>query len=145
MGRNLLPLNASMETLRVLSEHVSTSLWGERFQDSLPAEVITNDTGWGPGRWGRAARLVGRGAGSLRARAWPGQATGREAGSEQVEKGSGRLQAGGIYISPPPHHKTEGVGNLRGGGWRTELWKGEHWRLRPERQAGVRWLRGLES
>lgn len=28
MGRNLLPLNALMETLRFLSERVSTSPWG---------------------------------------------------------------------------------------------------------------------
>lgn len=51
MGGNLLLLNALMETLRFLSKRVSTSLWGKRFQDSLPAEVVTRH--WsGPGRWG---------------------------------------------------------------------------------------------
>lgn len=60
MGGNLLPRNALMETLHLGSQHVLTSQWGERFQASLPATVITAKLCMGawqrrvmhPGSWG---------------------------------------------------------------------------------------------
>lgn len=52
-----------------------------------------------------------------------------------------------VYVNPPPTHTSQNKVSRehRDRDREQRLWNGEHWQLRPERQARARLLRGLES